>query len=484
MFREDGLGLHVDHGVGRYLCASPIATYPTSNGKEGTSVPDYDHKKLAAFLAQKAKNAALGEGFYESPGNWTDHTPKGKDLATLKAGAQAKREQKNFTFQKPMADRTEKTEEKPPKWGGNRVDAKPFANEQYAGKVDEVAGISADEIKAIQARGPARDAEGRLTGEETKAVAPVVPTRSQATYLHAGLKRDKKDPSKSEYDKEETEKGDWRKVPDGATGIKTPYYHGDEQEAHRVKVGEGGKLTKAGKDFDTSGAKGGRMEGSTEGREIFAMDTKGGIFTTDPKRTTDPNTGIVDDPHHSSLVHGEKTTGDGEFETYRADTVDKGKLKAVSDVSGHYVPKPGHTADVINELEAQGASMIGEGGKRARVELSYNERGDYITRKLGKGETKPDEIPIDEMMSRTPQGAVTMDFERFSQSGGNLPRSGISGKSAKISSAEGSMNRARSSRHSERRTRWRPPKRRPARKRPRRLLFGRKRVLRSTGLRS
>jgi hypothetical protein len=345
-----------------------------------------------------------------------------RKLEDLKKDAQEKREKGGWTFQKPMKDRTPEQQKK------------PFANEQYVGKTAEVQGISEKEIAAVRARGPARDDQGKLTFGKTKAEAPDVPTRSKDTYLHAGLKPDPTDPSKSKYDKEETEKGDWREVPTGATGIKTPYYRGTEQEGHRVKVGDRGKLKDAaGQDLDTSKAKGGHASGSTEGREIFAMDTQGHVFTTDPVRKKEASSGIVDDPHHSSLVHGEKVIGSGEFETYPAE---KGTLKAVSDVSGHYIPKPGHTADAINELEAQGASMIGGGeefdadgkmkprNKRAMVELSYDEDGNFKGRThVPSGGNRPAEEPIDKMMSKAKDtGAVTMDFERFSQTGGNLPQ--------------------------------------------------------------
>jgi hypothetical protein len=431
----------------------------------------FNHNKLLEFLAKKATKA--GEA-----GDWRDHTPAAKDLATL----QAKREQKKFTFQKPMADRTAEQQ------------ASPYATERYVGK-KEVEGITAEEIAAIRARGPARDAEGRLTGETTKAEDPKVPTRSRDTYMRpAQLKpfaaNTTPDPNKhfpSQYDKEETETGDWRKdkVPAGATGMKTPYYRGPEQEAHRVTVDKGGKLKNArGEDLDTSKAEGGRVSGSTEGREIFAMDTQGGIFTTDPVQKMDENTKIVDDPHHSSLLHGGKSGGAGEFGTRPAE---KGTLNVVSDLSGHYAPKPGHTADVINELEAQSASMIGKDGKRAMVELSYDESGLFSGRKKevedkSSGKKRaPAEIPLedrrfvlarrvegegdddvvteywsndagwtdresssnfteaeikkvdmplggfwvelDPMMSKQEgSGAVTMDFERFSQTGGNLPK--------------------------------------------------------------
>jgi len=68
--------------------------------------------------------------------------------------------------------------------------------------------------------------------------------------------------------------------------------------------------------------------------------------------------------------------------------------------------------------------MIGAGNKRAKVELSYNQWGRHVGRKdAPQGQTKPPEIPIVQMMSATADtGAITMDFERFSQTGGNLPQ--------------------------------------------------------------
>jgi hypothetical protein len=77
---------------------------------------------------------------------------------------------------------------------------------------------------------------------------------------------------------------------------------------------------------------------------------------------------------------------------------------------------------VINELEAQGASMIAKDQKRAKVELSFDEYGGPKPRKdLKPGERKPEEIPIDKMMSKSGEaGAVKIDLERLSQTGGNL----------------------------------------------------------------
>jgi hypothetical protein len=142
----------------------------------------------------------------------------------------------------------------------------------------------------------------------------------------------------------------------------------------------------------------------------------------------------------------------------------------VSDLSGHYKPTPVNTADVINELEAKEASMIGGGKdmKRAKVELSFDESGKYVGRgrffvlarrverdgvddtvywsndagwtgresstRFTEDQIKTVDMPLggfwveldssielDAMMSKTEgSGAITMDFERFSQTGGNL----------------------------------------------------------------
>ena len=230
-------------------------------------------------------------------------------------------------------------------------------------------------VRARREEGRKFASDGKLPPAERPAAAGSVPTRSRQTYQNPAALGE-------QYKDEQTATGDWR--PAGMGEARTPYYEGDEQEKRRLSVSEG-KLKRGNEAFDTTKSKGGHFGSNVAGREIFAMGKDGKVYATDPVAAKDA--GVTVDPHHSSLVHGEEVIGAGEI------AAKDGVVHTITDRSGHYKPTPAQMADVVNELEAQGVPMIDPdpaSRKRAKVQI-------------GSGSSER-----------------VMDFERYSQTGGNL----------------------------------------------------------------
>jgi hypothetical protein len=111
------------------------------------------------------------------------------------------------------------------------------------------------------------------------------------------------------------------------------YLTPEEREASRVFVDGDGNLRSAetGDLYDTST---GSTHWSGEGRAIFVMDGSGNLYAS-----LEQEPGYI---HHSSLLGGEPVVGAGEIE------VRDGRLVAMTDQSGHYMPQP-----YMNDLALQ-----------------------------------------------------------------------------------------------------------------------------------
>lgn len=331
------------------------------------------------------------------------------DLMRRRAAAIAKRLRGEWTFQTPVAERETVNEMSTREDGtvdreaaARRAEGRASATDQYSKGYGKLSGISREEIAEIRSRGPKRGDDGEYV--PTTQSEPAVPSRSRETY-QAPAKLGKP------FATEEHEKGEWRR--NYPVEVRTEYRRGEDQEAIKLGVDEVAEVTDAGAKptkrltrsdaplgVDTSGAEGGTYGGSEAGHEIFAMDTKGDIYATDPKLKRNAQGRPVLEPdasgrpvlkktHHSSLVHGEDVIGAGEIE------VKKGIVTDVTDLSGHYLPSPAQMADTVSEMEAQGVPMIDpDTQKRATVKLKGHQKA------TGK--------------------KTEMTFETFSQTGGNV----------------------------------------------------------------
>jgi hypothetical protein len=144
--------------------------------------------------------------------------------------------------------------------------------------------------------------------------------------------------------------------PNRAFAPQTVHYMDEaEREAHRVFVDGDGNLRSAadGSLFDTAR---GTTHWSGGGRAIFVMDDSGNLYAT-----LDQDPGRI---HHSSLLGGQSVVGAGEIE------VRNGKLVAMTDQSGHYMPKAEQNDIALQSLRDQGVitdpdfAQYGWGGNR------------------------------------------------------------------------------------------------------------------------
>jgi uncharacterized protein YukE len=117
------------------------------------------------------------------------------------------------------------------------------------------------------------------------------------------------------------------------------YLTPEEREASRVFVDGDGALRSAatGDLYDTST---GSTHWSGAGRAIFVMDRSGNLYAS-----LEQAPGYL---HHSSLLGGEPVVGAGEIE------VRDGRLVAMTDQSGHYMPQPHMNDLALQSLRDQG----------------------------------------------------------------------------------------------------------------------------------
>jgi hypothetical protein len=121
---------------------------------------------------------------------------------------------------------------------------------------------------------------------------------------------------------------------DARTATPVPYLLESQRGPYRVTV-TGGLLYQNGNLLDTSHI--------SNGLYLFVMDGDGRIFSA--AQTT------VD--HHSAFLAGNPVAAAGEIE------VDQGKLLAVYDQSGHYMPPREYTEQFLKELKSLGVDLTG-----------------------------------------------------------------------------------------------------------------------------
>jgi RHS repeat-associated protein len=126
-------------------------------------------------------------------------------------------------------------------------------------------------------------------------------------------------------------------------GSQVDYLSSARRQALELFV-EGGALVDVnGVPFDTSTAS--SVFGGGGGRAIFVMDPHGHIYAS--------KTQVVGRFHHSSFLAGQPVAAAGELQ------VDHGKLKLVSNRSGHYKPPGSLTNQLFAELQARGLNVAG-----------------------------------------------------------------------------------------------------------------------------
>jgi hypothetical protein len=119
------------------------------------------------------------------------------------------------------------------------------------------------------------------------------------------------------------------------------YLSDEARSEYRIGVKNGLLVDARGRPFDTSDATGLHPRGN--GRAIFVMDAEGAIYAS-----CRASMGAF---HHSSLVAGAPAAAAGEFE------VERGRLRLVSNASGHYRPTLAQTQQLVAVRAEQGVDV-------------------------------------------------------------------------------------------------------------------------------
>lgn len=119
-----------------------------------------------------------------------------------------------------------------------------------------------------------------------------------------------------------------------------------EEERKRFLIGVAGQLLYQGEGnttipFDTTQT--GKNALGSEGMAIFVMDRKGSIYSSRTQRA-----GVI---HHSSLLAGGNVAAAGEI------SVDNGRLKMVTNQSGHYMPNDTAIVNFLREIRKRGVEL-------------------------------------------------------------------------------------------------------------------------------
>lgn len=125
-------------------------------------------------------------------------------------------------------------------------------------------------------------------------------------------------------------------------GSQVDYLSSARRQPYELFVAGGALVDVNGVPFDTSTASSAWAGG---GRAIFVMDPHGHVYAS--------KTHTVGRFHHSSFLAGQPVAAAGELE------VDHGKLKLVSNRSGHYRPPGSLTDQLFAELQARGLNIAG-----------------------------------------------------------------------------------------------------------------------------
>jgi len=129
--------------------------------------------------------------------------------------------------------------------------------------------------------------------------------------------------------------------------VTTRMFTDDERENSKVDI-IGGELV-GGERFDAHGAAAGGTLPLGAGAREFVMGRDGQMHQFAPKQTKENDKQV--NTHHSSVLRGEEVAGAGKMET------ENGKIKTISNASGHYKPGIAQMVQTLEILLKQGVFL-------------------------------------------------------------------------------------------------------------------------------
>lgn len=119
------------------------------------------------------------------------------------------------------------------------------------------------------------------------------------------------------------------------------YLSEDARSKYRLGVKDGLLIDASGQPFDTTNAASLHRRGA--GRAIFVMDAEGAVYASCQQ--------LLGEFHHSSFVAGAPVAAAGELK------VERGRLRLVSNASGHYRPTLAQSRQILAVLAEQGVDV-------------------------------------------------------------------------------------------------------------------------------
>lgn len=156
--------------------------------------------------------------------------------------------------------------------------------------------------------------------------------------------------------------------------VTTKYASDQEREASRVQVGKDGLLRDASNrpvNNDLYRPKDG-----------FVMDPKQGNLHTFKAGDSTQRDGKTQHTHHSTPLAGKPIAGGGHLKT------EDGRIREIHDDSGHYKPSGDFTLQVVEQLEALGASLLDE----SAVDANGNPPGPEHRKKYAEIKERVDKL--------------------------------------------------------------------------------------------
>lgn len=161
-------------------------------------------------------------------------------------------------------------------------------------------------------------------------------------------------PKLAEYNLETEKEGIW-----GQMGQKPTYYHSaDQPNPYKLDI-QGGKLGKGGEVLNTIGTLPAFIKDKSH-RHMFTMSKVGEFYAAGVKEGFQKHGRV----HHTTMTGGQEAAAAGELQ------INKGKLEAISDSSGHYRPGAAMTYQALHRLHSQGMDLSG-----TNVELAGKKKG-------------------------------------------------------------------------------------------------------------
>ncbi|MFP4147970.1 MAG: hypothetical protein ACLFV0_00590 [Nitriliruptoraceae bacterium] len=121
-------------------------------------------------------------------------------------------------------------------------------------------------------------------------------------------------------------------------------YLATDDDRHAYELTGGGTLMQNGAPFDTTAPEPMYSKFSGKGWGIYVMAPDGRLYAGSHR------VGLF---HHSSFLAGGDVAGAGELKA------ESGRLRGITNKSGHYTPGPEHMRQVLEELAARGSSLAG-----------------------------------------------------------------------------------------------------------------------------